>query len=550
MRALYEASNAKVERGALTSLVNRANSILATFALRTDPFNALNNAVGSSVLLGTELKSVLRAIEGGNAEAVGELAKLAKVKVPGTTDSIFSPAKLIAKRIGDFHSDKAGREWFKQHGFISSITDQYDQTLDALGVAVAKGDATSLQRAMGLAKGLGDKAEQWSANKLAEEFNRYVAAGVMKDITDIAIKHGALDEKTALSYINTFVNRTQGNYLASQRPVLFQGPLGQAIGLFQTYQFNLLQQMFRYIGEGSKKDLLMMAGLQGGVYGMNGMPAFNAINTYIIGNAGGNSTHANLYDAVMSGAGREAGEWLLYGGLSNGLSLFHPDLKTNIYSRGDINPRHLTLVPTDPASVPIVSATAKFLGNIKDGLGQVAMGADVWGTFLRGIEQNGVSRPLAGMAQVLEGMGRADGKVVSTNQQGNILMAHDLYSLSSLMRIAGAKPLDEAIVNETMFRVNSYRAADVEKRKQLGEAIKTSILNGESPQEDQIASFAEAYARAGGKQDEFAAFMAQQYKNTSVSQANQLRQKLSSPYTTSMQYIMGGYRLEDLSSFK
>ena len=283
---------------------------------------------------------------------------------------------------------------------------------------------------------------------------------------------------------------------------------------------------------------------------MNGMPAFNAINTYIIGSAGGNITHANLYDAVMSGAGREAGEWLLYGGLSNGLSLFHPDLKTNIYSRGDINPRHLTLVPTDPASVPIVSATAKFLGNIKDGLGQVAMGADVWGTFLRGIEQNGVSRPLAGMAQVLEGMGRADGKVVSTNQQGNILMAHDLYSLSSLMRIAGAKPLDEAIVNETMFRVNSYRAADVEKRKQLGEAIKTSILNGESPQEDQIASFAEAYARAGGKQDEFAAFMAQQYKNTSVSQANQLRQKLSSPYTTSMQYIMGGYRLEDLSSFK
>ena len=225
MKALYEASNAKVERGALTSLVNRANSILATFALRTDPFNALNNAVGSSVLLGTELKSVLRAIEGGNAEAVGELAKLAKVKVPGTTDSIFSPAKLIAKRIGDFHSDKAGREWFKQHGFISSITDQYDQTLDALGVAVAKGDATSLQKAMGLAKGLGDKAEQWSANKLAEEFNRYVAAGVMKDITDIAIKHGALDEKTALSYINTFVNRTQGNYLASQRPVLFQGPL-------------------------------------------------------------------------------------------------------------------------------------------------------------------------------------------------------------------------------------------------------------------------------------------------------------------------------------
>ena len=545
--ALYEAMNGKVARGTLTSLVNKANSLLATFALRSDPFNALNNAVGSSVLLGTELKAVIRTIGTGNAEAVGELAALAKIKTPGTGDMVFSPAKLIAKRIKDFHSDKAGREWFKQHGFITEITAQYDQTLDSIGIALAKGDATTMHKAMVAAKSLGDKAEKWSANKLAEEFNRYVAAGVMKDITDIAVKHGALDEKTALSYINTFVNRTQGNYLASQRPILFQGPLGQAMGLFQTYQFNMLQQLFRHIGEGNKKDLLVMLGLQGGIYGMNGLPAFNALNTHIIGAAGGNTEHRNLYDAIFSGAGKEAGEWLLYGGLSNGLSLFHPDLKSNIYSRGDINPRHVTLVPVDPSKTPIWQASERLFTNIKDGLTQVAMGADVWGTFLRGIEQNGVSRPLAGMAQILEAAGRPDGKVVSTNQQGNILMAHDLYSLSSLMRVAGAKPLDEAIVNDTMFRINTYRSNDATKRKQLGEGIKTSILNGSPPDQEQINSFAEAYARAGGKHDEFAAFMASQYKNTSISQANQLRQKLSSPYSQSMQYIMGGYRLEDLN---
>jgi hypothetical protein len=538
--ALYEAMNGKIARGTLSSIVNKANAIIATFALRSDPFNALNNAVGSSVLLGAETKAVLRAIEAGNANAVGELAQLMKVKVPGTESLQLSPAKLIAKQLAEYSPSSPKVAWGKQHGFISSITDQYDQTLDTIGLAISRGDESLIQKAMTTAKSLGDKAEKWTANKLAEEMNRFVAAGVMKDITDIAVKNGIMTEQTALSYINTFVNRTQGNYLASQRPVLFQGPLGQAMGLFQTYQFNMLQQVFRHVGEGSKKDLAVMMGLQGGIYGMNGLPAFNAINTYVIGAAGGNPENRTLYDAVLSGAGKDAGEWLLYGGLSNGLSLFHPDLKTNIYSRGDINPRHVTLIPLDPSKTPIYQATERMLKNTFEGMNQVAMGADVWGTFLRGVEQNGISRPLAGMAQILEAAGRPDKKVVSSNQQGNMLMAHDLYSLSSLMRVAGAKPLDEAIVNDQMFRVNTWRSKDADKRKQLAEGIKTSILNGNVPDAEQIGEFADSYARYGGKQSEFAAFMANQYTKVSVSQAEELRRNISSPYSKSMQLIMNG----------
>jgi hypothetical protein len=119
-------------------------------------------------------------------------------------------------------------------------------------------------------------------------------------------------------------------------------------------------------------------------------------------------------------------------------------------------------------------------------------------------------------------------------------MAHDLYSLSSLMRIAGAKPLDEAIVNDQMFRVNTWRSKDSEKRKQLAEGIKTSILNGQAPDAAQIEGFAEEYAKYGGKQTEFASFMANQYTKTSVSQAELLRRNTSSPYSKSMQLIMNG----------
>ena len=50
--------------------------------------------------------------------------------------------------------------------------------------------------------------------------------------------------------------KLKANIIASQRPQMFQGPLGQAIGLFQSYQFNIMQQLLRHVGEGNAKDAL------------------------------------------------------------------------------------------------------------------------------------------------------------------------------------------------------------------------------------------------------------------------------------------------------
>lgn len=549
--ALYRVMNAAIPRGTLTAAVNKMNGLLATFALRLDPLNALNNVVGSSVLLGTELKAVTEAIKRGNPEAVGELAALMKLAVPGAGgEAVTSPTKLIANSITRYH-DKTAREFYKQHGFISSITDQYDQTLDALAIsAVDTLDTLNSKIANGMktAKKFGDKGEMLTGNKFAEEFNRFVAADVMKQITDVAVKHGVLDERSALSYINTFVNRTQGNYIASQRPMMFQGPVGQAIGLFQTYQFNLIQQLLRHVQDGELKTVATMMGLQGSVYGMNGLPAFNAINTHIIGNASGNKNHTDLYQAAYSAGGKEAGDWLVYGGLSNALSIFHPDLKMNMYTRGDINPRSITLVPTDPSKVPIVQAFTKMTTNMYEMGSQVLSGGDVFGAFMRSLEHNGVSRPLAGLAQVLEGSIRPDNKVISTSNKDNILMAHDLLNLASLTRLAGGKPLDEAIVNDTMFRINAYKARDASRLETLGSAIKISTLSGNAPDQEQIDGFAATYAEAGGKQANFVKFMARQYKNVNSSQANQFRDKLSSPYALNLQRVMGGYEVQDLQN--
>lgn len=543
-------ANATPARGTLSTAVQKANSLMATVVLRWDSLNAVNNAVSANVLLGAETKAVLRAIGRGDEEAVGALAKLAKIKVPGTDEEILAPQKLIANAIKKFGSNTPEMEFYKANGYMTSISDQYRDALDKLTFTgkEAVGDwETRLNGLHKQLKALGDKGEKWTGNRLAEEFNRFVAADVMKQLTDVAVTRELMSTKEQLAYINTFVNRTQGNYLAAQRPMMFQGPIGQAIGLFQTYQFNLMQQLLRYVGEGHSKDAMTLLALQGTIHGMNGLPAFNAVNTHLVGTASGNASHKDAYDAVYGIAGKEGGDWLMYGLASNALGLIDPDLKVNLYTRGDINPRHVTIIPTNPSSVPIVQASAKVFSNLFKTAKEITTGADVSTALLQGLEHNGLSRPLAGLAQTLEGLDNPLAVSYSTSKQGNVVASNDFLSLTNLVRIAGGKPLDEAVALDATYRYKSYAAADAKKRMALGQAIKTTLIAGKEPSQDQIESFALKYAELGGTQKEFGAWFTQLYRTANVSQANKIKNNLNSPFSQSMQRIMGGEELEDFT---
>lgn len=546
--------NAKAPRDALTRLVRNANSVLATIVLRLDTLNAVNNAVSANVLLGAETKAVIRAISAGDSEAVGALASLTRTNVPGTTESIFTPTKLIANAIRKFGTKSSrdpAMQFYKDNGYITRLTDQYKDSIDNLTYNPATGTSaweSGINKVVSKLRRAGDLGEKITGNKLAEEFNRFVAADVMKQMTDVAVSRGLMTPKEQLAYIRTFVNRTQGNYLASQRPNMFQGPIGQAIGLFQTYQFNLMQQMLRYVGEGKAKDAMTLLALQGTIHGMNGLPAFNAINTHIVGTASGNREHTDFYNSVYGIVGKSAGDWLMYGLASNALSLIDPNLKTNLYTRGDINPRHLTVIPTDPSQVPIIQATARAMANIKDTLSKIANGGDIYNSILQGLEHNGLSRPLAGLAASFEALNNPEQASYSTTTKGNVVSSNDFFSLINLVRIAGGKPMDEAVAIDTMYRNKAYAAKDLEKRNILGEALKSKVIGGKAISDKDIEDFAEAYARAGGRQDYFNRWIMQLYKSANTSQTNAIMRALESPFTKNMQRIMGGEELRDFSN--
>tara|TARA_R110000744_G_scaffold372015_2_gene483386 strand:+ start:22549 stop:27597 length:5049 start_codon:yes stop_codon:yes gene_type:complete len=548
-------ANAGPDRGVLSRLVGDANGILATVVLRWDALNAVNNAVSANVLLGAETKAVLRAIGRGDSDAAGALAGLTRVAVPGTDKTIFSATKLISNAVKKFntfdHTSTAEFKFYKDNNYFTDISKQHRDILEDLTYNPALGTSAfkqSIERARTKITSAANLGEKFTGNKLAEEFNRFVAADVMKQMTDVATSRGLMTAKEQLAYINTFVNRTQGNYLAAQRPMMFHGPLGQAVGLFQTYQFNLMQQLLRHVGEGRGKDAMTLFALQGSIHGMNGLPAFNAINTHLIGNASGNVEHRDAYDATYGIAGKNAGDWLMYGAASNALGLIHPDLKVNLYTRGDINPRHLTIIPTNPADVAAIATAGKVFANIFSTAQKLGAGGDVVTTLLQGLEHNGISRPLAGLAQAMEGLANPLAASYSTSKRGNVIASNDILSLANLGRIAGGKPFDEAIAIDAAYRFKAYGLGDAKKRQVLGQAIKTTMIAGQDPSLEQIQDFSESYAKTGGRQEQFNSWFADLYKTANLSQTNTIQKNLKDPFNQSMQLLMGGRELRDFTA--
>lgn len=544
--AYYDAAtdllaNHPAPKGVLSKFIRTSNSILSRFTLALDPLNGLNNAIGANILRSTELKQLTRAIGEGNAELAGQLAGLSKIVLPGTTDQLVtSPAKLLAQATKNFFQDDGTLlARYQSEGLVKDTLNQFREMMDDFtlrGTETAADLDSRIASGFAKAKSLtGDvlaKGEVLTGNKFFEQMNRFLSADVMRQITDLGEQHGLFTAAEAKAYRNTFVNRVEGNTIASQRPVIFQGPIGQAVGLFQSYQFNFMQQLFRYVGEGTAKDAAMLLGLQGTMYGINGLPAFNAINTHIVGNLSGNKNHTDLYDATYGIAGKTAGDFLMYGIPSS-------IIQTNLYSRGDINPRSLTILPSTIADVPIVSAYAKLFSSLYDTTSKIRGGGNLWESILQGVEHNGISRPLAGLAQDLQATTGA-GVVFSTSSKGSILGTNDFLSLASLSRLAGGRPLDEAIINDGVYRIAAYEAAQTKKREALVASIKTQALAGGTPGPADIDKFSEAYAATGGKQSQFNKFVLSTYTAANTSQSQRILHQLSNPFNRKMQILMGG----------
>lgn len=526
----------------LAKFVGKAQALMSSTLLQLDFFNGINNILSTPILLGAETKYLINAIQKADPTVAGKLSQLMTTIVPGTNQAIQLPTigRLLKNAVENYrrdHIEELGLlERYQKIGAVTDILQQERQMLGNLTLDFGKvsGSQTEsmLQKAV-------DAGRKWTGNRLAEEMTRFVSADVMRQITDLGLEAGVLRSvKEADEYIQLFVNRVQGNYLHSQRPIVFQGVVGQAVSLFQTYQFNLMQQLFKYVGEGDKKAVGMLLGLQGSIYGMQGLPAFNFLNTHIVGNASGNVSHSDLFQGVNSVFGKELSDWMLYGAGSNALGLIDSRMKVNIYSRGDINPRQLTVLPTSISDIPVVNASVQFVKNLYTLAERTGNGAALWPTLSQAIEHNGLSRPLSGLAQVVQGY--------TTTNQGSLLTgSQDFWNIATTARLAGGKPFDESVALDALYRINAYRAKDAAQIQDVGSALKTSLIAGRQPTDQEITDFARNYAKAGGRIENFNRFMAGEMLAANRSQVNKVAENLNNPFSRQLQIIMGGTPLPD-----
>ena len=544
----YLTANERVPKNAIKVFFQKANLFLATATLRLDFANSLVNIISTPIMLGTEL-SAIRSAMGKNPELIGKLNELTSVRVPGSTEAVPSMTRLIGDSIKNFFGTEkqALLQRYKTNGDIKDTLSLYHDVLDDLSYMPNRQVADWASK-VGAAV---EKGAKITGNNFAEEFTRFISADVMRQLSDPVVAAGKMSVKEQNAYISSFVNRVQGNYISSQRPVLFQGTTGAAIGLFQTYSFNVMQQLFRHMENRNTRTMLTFAGLQTGVYGMNGLPFFDAINQHLIGNAAGNTGHVDAYSALPM-ASKEMGDWLLYG-TASAFPLFG-DKTPALYSRGDLNPRHLSIVPINPIDIPAISASIKLVDTVRQFGKNVAQGADLSSSMLFALEHHGWNRPLAGFAQLLAGQSTTSkgGLVSAANELETTSMLaripERLVNFGGVARVMGAKPMDEAVALSALYRSRAYEATDRARIESLGQAVKLRVQNNQVPADDELEDFMASYVKAGGTQESFSKSMQRWMKDANHSVVNQVAEKLTTPSAKRMQIVLGGEPLMDYRS--
>jgi hypothetical protein len=535
----FAVANRPADRNIIREAVSKVNMFLASAGLRLDFANSLVNLISMPIMLGTELAS-LKTLAKKDPEAIGMLSQVLST-TPGGGVQVPSYTKLIGNAISNVLGANGKKliESYRAAGDVKNVALQFHEMLGELAIQPHIGPKNWADKVSKTLSVWTEKGAKWTGNNFSEDLTRAISANVMDQLTAPLLAKKLLTSQEAEAYRSVFVNRVNGNYIASQRPILFQGTVGAAVSLFQTYVFNVMQQMTRHIENRDMRALLTMGGLQGSIYGLNGLPFFEAVNTHLIGNANINEGHRDIYSTVTQLAGKEMGDWMMYG-TASAFPLFG-DKAPALYTRGDINPRHISILPISPLDIPAVEVSRRIAANIFDMGKKLVGGADLSATMLEGLEHNGVSRPLAGFAQLAQGY-------TSTSKGSLISASNDFSSVASSARILGAKPMDEAVALNTMYRLNAYKAADLARLSSLGEVVKTKLRKNQTPDVAEMEQFMKRYASAGGNLQNYTSALQRWGRDANMSVVNQMKVFHNSSYSQRLSEIMSGSSLDDYYS--
>lgn len=490
----YLANSAQISDGRSAAALSRlASTFVAGLTLRLDWLNSFVQVMSTPILL----SGVIREAKLSTRDA--RLVQMSTVRNP--TNGALEPttAKIMtdAMRTVFTPEGKALMEEARKRGILQDYTRQY---LEATDFSSLNGRHT-MQQLQEKVDTLISKASVITGHMFAEDFSR---ALVMNSMWRIA-KTSGLSDDAAWAMVRSGVDKVHGIYRAHSRVQLFNGVIGQSMGLFQTYMFNMAQNVGRAIQDGRKRDAFVMAVMQGSIFGARSLPAFGMLNKAV---ADTNSGMLDIYSLAGSDADPNGmANYFLYGMASN-LTV----IPTDAYSRGDIAIRHSTVVPLNPADWPAVAMISKAVANVVDVGKAIETGADWSNALAYGLAHNALNRPLQGVGTMwLDNLTTQRGTPLFTNVTRNDYNPEESFNYAAAYsRVLGGKPLAEAIALDSYYRRTAYQTEQRNKLTDLGKEFRIASMDGTQVSEEAYTEFMSDYVSAGGTVENFNGWVGRQ----------------------------------------
>lgn len=510
----------------LNSLMRLANTLVASTTLRLDFMNSALQIMSTPLLLHGAIKEAKIALAG--TQAGKNLVNMTTVVNPVNGMREPSAAKLMADAI---------KNWFTPEGAAFAeklrerfiLTDYNRQYLEAHDYSSLNGRHTlnTVQQKVDQLATFGSK---FTLHQKSEDMSRFMVAWSMKKIGEAR----GLGEDEVFALARNAVDKVHGVYRAHQRVQLFSGVVGQSIGLFQTYMFNVAQYMTRHISEGQGKTAAIAAFMQSTVFGLRSLPAFHTLNQMV---ADTNRGKLDVYS--LSGSESDPtgfGSYMLYGLGSH--ALITP---VDFFSRGDMVLRHNLVVPTTAQDFPAVSIISKAVANIVR-TGQMVAGAEnageVGNALAYGLAHNALNRPLQGLGTLFMGNVTTNSGTpvfLNTNYTGYDPDAGFNFAAMG-GRLLGGKPKTEAILLDSYYRRTAYQQEQAKTLADLGARVRVQLQGDSGVSDESYMNFFSEYSSAGGTPENFHQFFSRNMGQASQGSVEQFRLKMQGDNPTSRAY--------------
>lgn len=492
----------------IPSVVKTMNNLASTLLLRLDAAHSIISVMSTPILMSPVLKEAQEALRGTARRA--ELDKLTTVIHPGSGLKEPTVMKMASRSIKRFFTED-GKQFLNElrnHGVVPDYLQEY---LDATDFSRING-----RHAMKDVNHVMDKmakfGSKFSGFKFAEEFSRFLVADSVRQIAEIR----GIPRSEQWAIMSSAVDKVHGIYRNTDRAQLFQGPLGQSIGLYQTYLFNFMQNALKFAQDQNRSKLAIQAGMQGAIFGLGSYPGFTTFNQ-LIGET--NRDNLDLYNVTNAEDPKSLGAWFMYGMGSHSLGV-----PMDFFSRGDLAIRNKLIVPTQIQDLPSVSIFSKAIGNMINTTQAINQGAPIGEALLHGLAHNGFNRPLQGLGTImLNEVRSAKGSMYFDNANFvDYNGAEEINWGGMFARMLGTKPLNEAIYMDSYFRSKDYQASMNKSLQSLGNTMQLALSDGAITNE-KFAGWANEYEMMGGDPQNFKKYWARQLTRSTTAEVDEFR---------------------------